>query len=66
MTGFGASSGRRDVALLGSCDDGCRALAAALGWAADLDDLHTRITTRREHCQPSSTDDAAPEAHAPS
>lgn len=31
----------RDVALLGDCDDGCRALAEQLGWKEELDEMIT-------------------------
>ncbi|XP_073815249.1 sirtuin 2 isoform X2 [Musca autumnalis] len=34
----------RDIAYIGDCDDGCLALAEALGWKDELDDL-----VKREH-----------------
>ena len=36
---FDQESNYRDVAWIGDCDAGCRALAEALGWEADLQQL---------------------------
>ena len=36
---FDSPRNYRDVALLGDCDTGCRALAEKLGWIKELDDL---------------------------
>lgn len=36
---FDSPGAYRDVAMLGTCDDGCRTLAEKLGWAGDLDSL---------------------------
>ena len=38
----------RDVALLGSCDDGCRQLADKLGWRPDLELLIKKKGNRKE------------------
>ena len=39
--GMDFDSGKRDVAYLGSCDDGCVELARLLGWSGELTALHT-------------------------
>jgi NAD-dependent deacetylase sirtuin 2 len=42
------SKQNRDVALLGDCDDGCKKLAEALGWADDLKKLGDPPKGRKE------------------
>ena len=36
---FDAEGNYRDVALIGSCDEGCQTLADKLGWRQDLQEL---------------------------
>lgn len=45
---FDSEKAYRDVAILGTCDEGCESLANALGWKDDMDKLSTEGTTRPE------------------
>ncbi|XP_062843486.1 NAD-dependent protein deacetylase sirtuin-2 [Trichomycterus rosablanca] len=50
---FDSDKAYRDVATLGTCDDGCLALADLLGWKAELQEL-----VKREHARIDSKDAA--------
>lgn len=45
---FDSEANFRDVALLGTCDDGCRELADRLGWKDDLAQLIGQATTAEQ------------------
>ncbi|XP_048474306.1 NAD-dependent protein deacetylase sirtuin-2 isoform X3 [Rhincodon typus] len=52
---FDSSRAYRDVAYVGSCDDGCLALADLLGWKEELEDIvkkeHAMIDSKTEGAQ---------------
>uniref|UniRef100_T1IPY0 NAD-dependent protein deacetylase n=1 Tax=Strigamia maritima TaxID=126957 RepID=T1IPY0_STRMM len=56
---FDDADNYRDVAWLGMCDDGCQALADALGWGKELKDLVKREGERLERENKSSTEPIA-------